>query len=132
MIKTRVPPGCAVRLIDLPYSVDEMVSIDEEGFASIFLNARHSHEQQQKSLRHALRHLDKDDFYNDKDIRTVEARADGLDVVQKDVQKLIKASDLLPPPTQKAKFKPSARQFAILKNCIAELDRFMFDDRYDY
>lgn len=72
-----VPPGCAVRLIDLPYSVDELVSLDEEGFASIYLNARHSYEKQQKSLKHALRHLEGDDFYNDKDIRTIEREADG-------------------------------------------------------
>jgi hypothetical protein len=64
-------------LIDLPYSVDELVSVDEEGFASIYLNARHSYEQQKEGLRHALRHLAGDDFYNDKDIRTIEREADG-------------------------------------------------------
>lgn len=55
-----------------------MVSVDEEGFASIYLNARHSYEQQRKGLRHALRHLAGDDFYNQKDIRTIEREADGL------------------------------------------------------
>lgn len=64
-------------MIDLPYSVDELVSVDEDGFASIYLNARHSYEQQKKGLRHALRHLAGDDFNNDKDIRTIEREADG-------------------------------------------------------
>lgn len=52
--------------------------MDEEGFASIYLNARHSYEQQRKGLRHALRHLAGDDFNNAKDIRTIEREADGL------------------------------------------------------
>ena len=77
MINTLVPPGCAVRLIDLPYNVDELVSVDEDGFASIYLNARHSYEKQKRSLKHALRHLEGDDFHNDKDIRTIEHEADG-------------------------------------------------------
>lgn len=72
-----MPPCCAVRLIDLPYSVDELVSVDEEGYASIYLNARLSREQQREGLRHALRHIAGDDFYNNKDIRTVEREADG-------------------------------------------------------
>ena len=73
-----MPPGCAVRLIDLPYSVDELVSVDEEGFASIYLNARHSYEQQRKAFRHPLRHLAADDFNNANGIRTIEREADGL------------------------------------------------------
>ena len=83
VIETHVPPGCAVRLIDLPYSVDEMVSLDEEGFASIYLNARHSYEKQRKSLRHAIRHLNGNDFYNDKDIRTIEQEADEESIQKK-------------------------------------------------
>lgn len=54
------------------------MSVDEEGFASIYLNARQSYEQQKEGLRHALRHLAGDDFYNGKDIRTIEREADGL------------------------------------------------------
>lgn len=82
VINTLVPSGCAVRLIDLPYSVDELVSLDEEGFASIYLNARHSREKQKKSLRHALRHLAGDDFYNEKPIRQIEREADGVPSVR--------------------------------------------------
>ena len=64
-------------MIDLPYSVDELVSIDENGYASIYLNARLSYDQQRTGMCHALRHLARDDFYNNKDIRTVEREADG-------------------------------------------------------
>ena len=100
MIKTFVPPGCAIRLIDLPYSVDELVSLDEEGFANIYLNARHSYEKQKKSLRHAIKHLDNDDFYNNKDIQTVEREADELPPRIKH-SRLMKARDLLPPEPPK-------------------------------
>jgi hypothetical protein len=110
-----------------------MVSIDEEGYASIFLNARHSYEHQRKSLRHALRHLSEDDFHNDSDIQTIEARADGLEVARKETPKLIKASELLPPPPPpKPKFQPSPHQLAVLRRCIADLDTFLFNDRYEY
>lgn len=61
-----------VRLIDLPYSVGGMVSVDETGFANIYINARMSIEQQRKNLKHELKHLKDNDIYNDKDIRTVE------------------------------------------------------------
>ena len=70
------PDGCAVRVIDLPYKVGAMVAFDEDGFASIYLNARWSLERQKKALRHELRHIENDDVYNDKDIQTIEREAD--------------------------------------------------------
>lgn len=72
MIATNVPAGCAVRLIDLPYSVEAMVAVDEEGYANIYLNSRKSYETQRRSLRHELEHLVRDDMFNDKGINEVE------------------------------------------------------------
>lgn len=72
------PDGCAVRLIDLPYSVGAMVAFDEDGYASIYLNARWPQEQRKKALRHELRHIENGDAYNGKDIHTIEREADGL------------------------------------------------------
>lgn len=84
-----VPPGCAVRLIDLPCSVNAMVAVDEEGYANIYLNARHSFEKQRKSLRHELEHLERGDMYSDASIRQVEGAST--------LQPLIRARDLPPP-----------------------------------
>lgn len=74
MIATTVPAGCAVRLIDLPYGVEAMVAVDEEGYANIYLNSRQSYETQKRSLRHELEHLVRDDVYNDKGITEIERR----------------------------------------------------------
>ena len=62
----------AVRLIDLPCAVKALTALDEEGFPNIYVNAKLSQEAQHKALRHEQNHLDRDDFYNDLDIRTVE------------------------------------------------------------
>jgi hypothetical protein len=74
------PDGCAVRLVDLPYSVGAMVAFDETGYASIYLNARWPNEQRKQALKHELRHIANDDIYNDTDIRAIERRADGAPV----------------------------------------------------
>lgn len=61
-----------VRLIDLPCAVKAMTALDDEGFPNIYINSKLSQEAQYKALKHELNHLDRDDFYNDLDIRTVE------------------------------------------------------------
>ena len=63
-----------MRLIDLPYSVGALVSVDDDGFASIYLNSRLTVEKQKKCLRHELRHLADDDVYNSKGIIEVESK----------------------------------------------------------
>lgn len=61
-----------VRLMDLPSGVRALVAVDEEGFSNIYVNARLSREDQAAALRHELRHIRRDDAYNDRDIRIVE------------------------------------------------------------
>lgn len=61
-----------VRLIDLPPKVDGMVSIDDEGFYNIYINARLSREMQRAALRHELEHIAEDDLYNTRPIEAVE------------------------------------------------------------
>lgn len=61
-----------VRLIDLPPKVDGMVSIDDEGFYNIYINARLSREMQRAALRHELEHIADDDLYNAQPIEAVE------------------------------------------------------------
>lgn len=62
----------AVRLMDMPYTVKAIVAMDEEGFNNIYVNSHLSQEEQSKAVLHELRHIARDDFYNDMDIRSVE------------------------------------------------------------
>lgn len=90
-----------------------MVAFDEDGFASIYLNARLSHEKQQKALRHELRHINGDDAYNATDIKVAERCADGTSADYK--PKIIRASEL---PRMLHKPAPTAavlRDMATLK-----------------
>lgn len=80
MTSTIVPSGCCVRLIDLPVSVDAMVAFDEDGYASIYLNARLTYEKQRMALRHELRHIHNDDAHNKTDIHAAERRASGINM----------------------------------------------------
>ena len=61
-----------VRLVDLPSKVDGMVSVDDDGFYNIYLNARLTRERQRKALRHELDHIAEDDLYNTRPIEVVE------------------------------------------------------------
>ncbi len=62
-----------VRVIDLPHAIKGFVALDEDGFPNIYLNARITSEARRETLRHELNHLARNDFYNDLDIRSVEA-----------------------------------------------------------
>lgn len=62
-----------VRIIDLPYEVNALTAVTPDGFTTIFLNARLSRDGQRSALRHELRHIQRNDFESDTDIRTVEA-----------------------------------------------------------
>lgn len=68
----RIPIYCAVRLIDLPYSVGAMLSVDDDGFTSIYINARLSRTKQRSCLKHELRHIQGDDAFNARRIQDVE------------------------------------------------------------
>lgn len=61
-----------VRIIDLPYEVRGFVAMSPEGFWSIYLNAHLSQAEQRKTFLHELRHIVRDDFYNEYDIRSIE------------------------------------------------------------
>lgn len=69
----RIPPWCAVRLIDLPYRVGAMIAVDDDGFTNIYINARLALERQKKCLKHELRHMRNDDVFSSRTIRDVEA-----------------------------------------------------------
>ncbi len=62
-----------VRVINFPTYLGGAVVVDEDGFYNVYLNARCSWEKQRKSLAHELRHIARNDFYNDMDITEVES-----------------------------------------------------------
>ena len=59
--------------MDLPCTIKAFVAMDEDGFNNIYVNSKLSREEQRKAVMHELNHLARNDFYNDLDIRTVEA-----------------------------------------------------------
>ena len=74
-----VPEDCAVRLIDLDVRVPGLTSVDETGFANIYINARLSRDAQRAALAHELRHHRRGDVFSRADIRDVERDADRPD-----------------------------------------------------
>lgn len=59
--------------MDLPHSIKAFVALDEEGFHNIYVNSRLSQEEQFKAAMHELKHVARDDFYNELSIRHIEA-----------------------------------------------------------
>lgn len=59
--------------MDLPYSIKAMVALDEDGFSNIYVNSRLSQEEQFKAAMHELRHVARDDFYNELSIQNIES-----------------------------------------------------------
>lgn len=75
-VTTTTPPDdCCVRVIDLPYDVPALVSVDAEGYANIYLNARLSRDAQMRGFRHEVDHINDDDVFSDSDIFDVEGSA---------------------------------------------------------
>ena len=94
---TRLVEGeYTVRLIDMPVRAGGMIAESPDGHLNIYINARHNREKQRKSYEHEMRHAENDDLHSDEDIRTIEARADGLPEPLRGIPHLMRASDLLP------------------------------------
>lgn len=114
-----------IRILDMPEFARGFVKCDSDGFANIYINAKLNDVGKQIAADHEMTHVINDDFYNDDDIRTIEARADGRSVINKTIPKLMKARDLIPKQPPKAKTNPeplNRHQIAILSRCISELD----------
>ena len=60
------------RLIALPYHVPGLAAVDEDGEPMIFLNARHTWEQNLRTYEHELQHIGRDDFHNALTIEQIE------------------------------------------------------------
>lgn len=67
------------RLVNLPHHVPGLAAVDEDGEPMIFLNARHTWEQNLRTYEHELQHIGRDDFYNGLTIIEAESPAIGTD-----------------------------------------------------
>lgn len=63
-----------IRVVPFPRGVpcNGMVTPNEDGTYSVYLNAGATHEQRDRAYRHELRHIENDDFYSDKPISEIE------------------------------------------------------------
>ncbi len=66
-----------VYLVKLPATVRGAVRIDNDGFASIYINEQLSPQAKKAAFLHEIRHLQNDDMYNDKSIYEVENLCQG-------------------------------------------------------
>lgn len=55
-----------------PWSVRGLVTVNEDGTYSIFLNRRYPNSVLQKTFRHEIDHIEHDDFFNGIPIEKVE------------------------------------------------------------
>lgn len=61
-----------VRVVDLPLPVGGVVTPNDDGTFSIYINGKRTDEQQMHSYLHEVSHIEDDDFYNDKPIEEIE------------------------------------------------------------
>ncbi len=65
-----------VRFIDFPTcACGGVVTPNDDGTFSIYINSKCSHAQNKKSMRHELRHIEHDDFYRNAPIEQIEREA---------------------------------------------------------
>ena len=62
-----------VQIIDFGNSIQETVTINDDGSFSIFLNARLSYERRLEAYWHEMRHIQNQDFYGDMSVDEMEA-----------------------------------------------------------
>lgn len=145
MTKREIPDNAIVRLIDLPHGIGGAVMEDEDGFISIYVNARHGHYAQLDDLDHELAHIEHDDLHNDDPIEVIESSANAHATPRHRLPRLFKASDLLQQTSPVAAVSTPLRsqtnspvpqlsphQAAVLLRAISDLDDWLFrDTTYD-
>ena len=63
-----------VYLVKLPATVHGAVRVDKDGFPSIYINDALSPAAKKRAFLHELRHIEDEDFYNDRSIEEVERK----------------------------------------------------------
>lgn len=62
-----------VYMMPFPGDIRAAVRVDAEGFPSIYINDALAPEAAKQAFLHELHHIERDDLYNDRPIRDVEA-----------------------------------------------------------
>lgn len=60
-----------IRYVNLPTTV-RGVTACADGFYNVYINAYLSYEEQQKAIKHGLKHIKRNDFYSDAPIEEIE------------------------------------------------------------
>ncbi len=61
-----------VYLMPFPGDINGAVRVDEEGFPTIYINEYLSPEARKRAFKHELRHILRDDLYNDNPLEEIE------------------------------------------------------------
>ncbi|MDO4468689.1 MAG: hypothetical protein Q4C84_02465 [Bacillota bacterium] len=64
------------QIILMDMTVNEVVTENEDGSYTIFINSRMNYEKQMKAYLHAMKHITGDDFQKE-DVQSIEYRAHG-------------------------------------------------------
>jgi Zn-dependent peptidase ImmA (M78 family) len=65
-----------VRHIRLPYKIDGLTSVDDDGDYNVYINTEVGEEKQESALNHELSHIAQDHFFDDKPLQVDEREAD--------------------------------------------------------
>ena len=61
-----------VRMVNLPGDIHGAVRLSEDGFANIYINDQLSPQARKRAYNHEKKHIQNDDFYNDRPINEIE------------------------------------------------------------
>ena len=62
-----------VRMINLPGCIGGATRLSEGDFANVYINDQMSPQGRKRAFLHEIRHIERDDFYNNKPIQEIEA-----------------------------------------------------------
>ena len=65
-----------VRIEDLPCGTNGVTVVAENGDYNVYINAKLSEVEQQRTYRHEVQHIIKNQFYSDKDVKVMEEEAE--------------------------------------------------------
>lgn len=68
-------PDFCVRLIKMPPAIKGCVTLDADGFYSIYINDGLSYEAQQETFKHEVAHIQGNHFYSTLPVTELERRA---------------------------------------------------------
>ena len=62
-----------VRVINLPGSIGGATRLSDGDFGNVYINDQMSPQGRKRAFLHEIRHIERDDFYNNKPIQEIEA-----------------------------------------------------------